>query len=149
MSIPPPILSSGCYPHRDCSPRPSTWFHCGRLSSTRATTVIVVGSSQLAAAASASAFAPAVPQAPSVGVTGPSAERNIPIAGPLADMLQDFAPEDVNRSSCNDLAELCANNRPNADIGQIVFVCMEISRPPSNSWVFAPLMLGFARRMLR
>ncbi|RYO95036.1 hypothetical protein DL766_007557 [Monosporascus sp. MC13-8B] len=49
------------------------------------------------------------------------------------DMLQDFAPEDVNRSFYHGLAELYVNNRPKTDIGQIVFVYMEITRPRSSS----------------
>ncbi|RYP40320.1 hypothetical protein DL767_001777 [Monosporascus sp. MG133] len=87
--------------------------------------IVVIGSSQPAAPASASAAAAAVPQAPSVGGAAPGAERDIPIAGALADMLQDFAPEDVNRAYCTGFAELRANNRPKTDIGQAVFVCME------------------------
>ncbi|RYP58496.1 hypothetical protein DL770_010413 [Monosporascus sp. CRB-9-2] len=82
-------------------------------------TVMVFGSSQPAAPASASA--PAVVPAPPVGGAGPRCGKGYTYCG----YMLKCNGHNVNRADCDGLAELCANNRPETDIGQTVFICME------------------------
>ncbi|RYP53269.1 hypothetical protein DL768_001709 [Monosporascus sp. mg162] len=49
----------------------------------------------------------------------------VTVIGALTDTLQGFPSEDVNRAYCDGLTELCANNGPETDIGQTVFICMK------------------------